>query len=58
MTPITRSVHCKFKWFTVALDRTQHGLYGPLTLENVILTTNIGSKCSLTFERHHYQPPH
>ena len=26
-TPIKRSVHCKFKCITVALDRTQHGLY-------------------------------
>ena len=26
-TPITRSLHCKFKCITVALDRTQHGLY-------------------------------
>ena len=25
-TPITRSVHCKFKCFTLALDRTRHGL--------------------------------
>ena len=26
-TPITRSLHCKFKCITVALDRTLHGLY-------------------------------
>ena len=27
MTPITRSVHCKFNCITVALDRTSHGFY-------------------------------